>query len=57
MKVTATIFAIEIFVPHVSIAVSRQADDTSLKKDPLGSCVVPLGGRVGVDYIEDGIED
>ena len=39
------------------IAVSRQANDTSLKQDPLGVVVVPLGGRVGVDDIEDGIED
>ena len=39
------------------IAVSHQDNDTSLKLDPLGDGVVPLGGRVGVDDIEDGIED
>ena len=39
------------------IAVSRQANDTSLMQDPLGGGVAPLGGRVGVDDIEDGIED
>ena len=38
-------------------AVSRQANDTSLKQDPLGGGVVPLSGRVGVDDIKDGIED
>ena len=38
-------------------AVSRQADDASLKQDPLGGGGVPLGGRVGVDDIKDGIED
>ena len=38
-------------------AVSCQADDTSLKQDPLGGGGVPLGGRVGVGDIKDGIED
>ena len=44
MKVAATTFAIEVFVPYVL-------------QDPLGGGGVPLGGRVGVDDIEDGIED
>ena len=29
----------------------------SPKKDPLGGGIVPLGGPVGVDDVEDGVED
>ena len=55
LKVAATTFATEVFT--LCIAVSCQADGMSLKQKPLGGRIVPLGGRVGIDDVEDGVED
>ena len=55
MKVATTAFAIE-FVPCV-LKYHEKADGASPKQDPLGGGIVPLDGRVGVEDVEDGVED